>query len=139
MRPTSCPTASGSESCPMSRIRSAASGASYGDETPVKSASSPRRARVHSFWIACLANRERCADIHLEKPRFADEDERGDHDQPGVVHQAGHFGDPANVLATVRWRESEVAVQAVPNVVAVKYVTRPTTLVQLTLQCEGEC
>jgi hypothetical protein len=49
-------------------------------------------------------------------------DEGGQHDQAGVDHQLGDLGDPADVLDPVLLGEAEVAVEAVPDIVAVQQI-----------------
>ena len=49
-------------------------------------------------------------------------DERHQHDQSGIDHQPGHFGDAPDVLDPVGIGEAEVAVEAVADVVAVEQI-----------------
>ena len=45
-----------------------------------------------------------------------------EHDQSGVGHERGDLGDPADVLDPIGFGEAEVAVEPVPDVVAVEEV-----------------
>ena len=48
-------------------------------------------------------------------------DERAQHDEPGVGHQLGHLADAPDVLDAVGFGKAEVAVEAVPHIVAVEH------------------
>ena len=49
-------------------------------------------------------------------------DERRNDDQPGIHHEAGHFGHPPDVLHAVGLGEAQIAVQPVADVVPVEHV-----------------
>ena len=61
-------------------------------------------------------------------------DEGDDHDKSRIGHQPCHLGHPADVLDAVGVREPEVAVQPVPDIVAVEDVGVAALRVQLLLE-----
>src|SRR5262249_19665077 len=52
-------------------------------------------------------------------------DERDEGHDAGICEEPGDLGHPADVLVAIVGRETEVAVQAVPQVVTVEHVARP--------------
>ena len=135
------------------RWTSGRSGASYGWSTPVISRISPARAfGVEPFRVALLTQLQRRVDEDLDEAQIgalvvgADAvavlavgaDQRHQHDEPRIRHQAGDFSDPSDVLRAVSRCEAEVGVQAEAQVVAVEHVRSGSALVKRDRGCVGE-
>lgn len=84
------------------------------------------RIRVHS----AVGERERKMQPHLGERG----DEAGDADQACISKQLGHLGDAPDVLLAVGWREAQVLVQPMPDVVAIQGVTWDAVAHQVLLQ-----
>ncbi|SKN32588.1 Uncharacterised protein [Mycobacteroides abscessus subsp. abscessus] len=65
-------------------------------------------------------------------------DERGHRDNTGVGKDLGHGTHAADILGAICRRESEVGVEAVPQVVAVEPIGRDTSGYQAALQFHGD-
>jgi hypothetical protein len=94
------------------------------------------RLLIEPLWIAFFADCQRRIneDLHElgaalqgNRPRpgavgSVGRDERSNNDGAGIGHELGHLGDAANILGAILWRETEVRVQAVPQIVAIENV-----------------
>src|SRR4029077_5677643 len=103
--------------------------------------------------ITRLAHFERRINKHLDKLRIAFErnfartaaihsvrrNKRSDDHRAGISHQFRHFAYAANVLHPVAWREPEIRVQAVSDVVAVEDIGVHAAMVQVAFErlCNG--
>ena len=65
-------------------------------------------------------------------------DERGDHDQPGIDHQLGHFADAADILDPVGLGEAQILVEPVADIVAVEQKSVSPDRVKLLLDEVGD-
>ena len=111
----------------------------YGLSIPVKWVISPARALAYRpFGIPPFAVLQRGVAEHLEEfeARFGGHlprqlavllqraDRRHQHDLAGIGEDCGDVGQPAQVLGAVGHRETEVGVEAVPQVVTVENICR---------------
>ncbi|MCY1551818.1 hypothetical protein D9M68_881760 [compost metagenome] len=61
-----------------------------------------------------------------------------DHDEAGHVHQLGDLGNTSNIFRPCFWREAEILVQAMANVVAVQNEAGMALQQQMLFQGEGQ-
>src|SRR6266853_821668 len=107
------------------------------------------RALVEALGVARFADGQRGIDEHLQEFPLAHQsanqapvlterrNEGGDHHQPRVQHQVRRFADATNILYPVGFRESQVSVETVPDVVAIQQHRMHTHRVQARLQGIG--
>jgi hypothetical protein len=105
---------------------------------------------VEPLGVPTLALGERCIDEYLEEfarreqtPRHPSlvaegRDEGHQHDEAGVGHQPGHLGDATDVLDPVGLGESQIAIEPLPDVVAVEQIGVATGFVQPPVKQVGE-
>src|SRR5437868_1240951 len=91
-----------------------------------------RRINEHfdKLSVAFQRNLSRAAAMHPIRGN-----ERRDHYSAGIRHELGHFAYAANVFHPVVWRESEIGIQSVPDVVAVEHIGMHGALKQLAFKC----
>ena len=105
---------------------------------------------IKALDIALLADAQRGADINLMKIVLADNpgghltelvgraDECGNGHNAGIYKQLAHFGNTADVFHTVLFRETEIAVDARTDIVAVENAAKNAALVQFALQTQSD-
>lgn len=60
--------------------------------------------------------------------------ECGNHDQAGIVHQARHLGNAANIFRAILRGKPQITVQPVAHIIAIQHITSTALINQLALQ-----
>ena len=64
--------------------------------------------------------------------------ERGDDDEPGISHEFADFADAPDIFDAILWREAEVAIQAVADVVAIEHINVQAELEEFAFERVGD-